>query len=891
MSLNRTIFLVAFASGCFVTQNEVERALDRDRDGFLPVQAGGDDCDEGQPDVNPAAPEICNDGIDNDCDGVPDDDGIGSRIFFRDEDGDGYGVAGGEERSACTRPEGFAELVGDCDDTDPAFNPAVEDLCDGLDQNCDGQPDDDSLLVERFYDGDGDGFGTVESAIFTCQDDAAYVALPGDCDDGDPTVSPAAIDLCDGIDQNCNGLVDENAVSYVQFRDDDGDGFGRDDDSDIYCDALPGFAPVGGDCADDDATVSPVAIDLCDGVDQNCNGLVDEDDVFRFLYFDADGDLAGTDDNVIESCAVVQGFVLVSGDCDDSDPTIGPLIPDVCDGVDQDCDGQVDDDALVTLYFADADGDGSGDPLASVQACAPPSGHVLDDNDCDDTDPGIRPGAADLCDGIDQDCDGAIDEGATFVTYYRDNDQDGFGNPDNTVTTCDAAPSGYIPDAGDCNDNNASVVVPTWYRDQDGDLVGGDESIQQCTRPTGYRATTGDCDDTDPARAPMFTEICRTGIDEDCDDATDCLMPSLQFVPFSGVPDPAIWSIFDTPVGTDAIFTIGNVVGDGSPDFLIVDVDAPWSQVVDGSTLNFLSSSARINGIACTEPHTANLTGSAHEELACFDFAVNGGLKVFRGGASFNTTPIASYTANYSNRFALVSDGPLGPGLWFDVASEVSFTPFASSIGQDAAATSTASVQVDGNPQSLPSCESSGCFVVEASGDGIYVFGGLTPGVHDASEHLAHFAQNPSDLALGVASTTLDVVGADGIPDLALIRFGTAFSIEMIPGPVGSSSTIQAYSHPTNAASAIGLPVGDMDGDGIVELVSNYGSGMVIVHSTDLRDPPWSTVLNGTPWLPDQLVFIDFDSDGFQDILMQASYNVDNPGSYPPLRVLHGNGI
>ncbi|MEZ4323526.1 MAG: putative metal-binding motif-containing protein, partial [Myxococcota bacterium] len=624
-------------AGCFVTDAELERALDRDRDGFLPVQVGGVDCDETRPDVNPAADEICGDGVDNDCNGVPDDDGIGSRLYYRDADGDGYGVAE-ETRMACTRPEGFAELVGDCNDADPAFNPFVEDLCDGLDQNCDGQPDDDVLLVERFYDGDGDGFGTVETAIFTCQDDADYVALVGDCNDADPTISPAAVDLCDGIDQNCDGQIDENALSYLQFRDDDQDGFGQDADTAFYCDALPGYAPQGrdcndadptispvavdlcdgidqncdgqadenalfyqqyrdddqdgfgqegdstiyceavlgyspqgGDCNDLDPTVSPVAVDLCDGIDQDCDGLVDDDDDFTLYYPDADDDGVGALDAPIDSCNPVQGYVRSTGDCDDGDPGISPLVVDVCDGIDQDCDGVTDDDAVVTQYYADLDGDGSGDAGSPVLSCSPPPDHVLSSDDCDDGDPTVRPGAADLCDGIDQDCDGAIDEGATFTVFFRDADGDGAGNASNTRSTCDGAPTGYIATAGDCDDTNASVIVPVWYRDMDGDGQGGDQTLQQCTRPAGYRASTGDCDDSDADRSSLFTEVCMTGIDEDCEPETDCRLHDLVFL--------SDGATFSTPADVQFVEPIGDVVGSSARDFLLYHEDNTVSVV------------------------------------------------------------------------------------------------------------------------------------------------------------------------------------------------------------------------------------------------------------------------------------------------------------------------
>ncbi|MFZ5475315.1 MAG: putative metal-binding motif-containing protein [Myxococcota bacterium] len=97
-------------------------------------------------------------------------------------------------------------------------------------------------------------------------------------------------------------------------------------------------------------------------------------------------------------------------DCDDEDPRVNPGATEVCDGVDDDCDGTVDEGVTVTS-FADADGDGFGDPSSSVEACEVPAGYVPAASDCDDADAGVYPGAPERCDGRDEDCDGVVDEG------------------------------------------------------------------------------------------------------------------------------------------------------------------------------------------------------------------------------------------------------------------------------------------------------------------------------------------------------------------------------------------------------------------------------------------------------------------------------------------------
>ena len=99
--------------------------------------------------------------------------------------------------------------------------------------------------------------------------------------------------------------------------------------------------------------------------------------------------------------------------------------------------------ASTKLWYADADGDGYGSGLDPVEACAQPAGYLADAGDCDDADPNVHPGAAEICDGIDQNCNGEIDEGepADGTLYFVDADGDGYGDPATGVLLC-AAPAG-----------------------------------------------------------------------------------------------------------------------------------------------------------------------------------------------------------------------------------------------------------------------------------------------------------------------------------------------------------------------------------------------------------------------------------------------------------------
>ena len=167
-------------------------------------------------------------------------------------------------------------------------------------------------------------------------------------------------------------------------------------------------------------------------------------------YEDADGDGYGNPD-VFVTDAPPDGYVTTGGDCDDTDPDIHPGAEETCgDGVDQNCSGPADENCI---YYKDADGDGYGNPYNYVMSLEPPAGYITDNNDCDDTDASVNPGVDEvLDDGIDNDCDGLVDE----KKYYQDTDGDGYGDPD--VYQVDTSqPDGYVTDNTDCDDTDALV--------------------------------------------------------------------------------------------------------------------------------------------------------------------------------------------------------------------------------------------------------------------------------------------------------------------------------------------------------------------------------------------------------------------------------------------------
>jgi hypothetical protein len=178
-------------------------ATDNDRDGFGPSE----DCNDNDPEVNPDAVEVC-DGIDNDCSGDIDDvDEPEGAPFWWDGDDDGYGE--GEPQIECDAPVGFSDVDGDCDDTDSSVNPDGVEVCDGVDNDCDGHTDEDDAAdaSDWYADNDGDGWGT-GSPVRACDAPNLHAAKQGDCNDSDRDIHPGMDEACDAIDNDCDGQID-----------------------------------------------------------------------------------------------------------------------------------------------------------------------------------------------------------------------------------------------------------------------------------------------------------------------------------------------------------------------------------------------------------------------------------------------------------------------------------------------------------------------------------------------------------------------------------------------------------------------------------------------------------------------------------------------------------
>ena len=504
---------------------EVDEGFDLDGDGVTNCGPDGDvstlddnDCDDDDANNYPGNTETCEEGSgaeqqDNNCD--PSDDSSARSTWHRDGDGDGVGAVidpvidevlscaspGADFVLALEDPDDPDGWLLDCDDSDPGNYPGNTESCDGADNDCSGDAD----FTTTEQDGGGEADSDADGAL-DCED----------CEDDNAENLPGAVEVCDGQDNNCDGATDENA------NDSDGDGFGCTDCDDtdelIYpgatevcdgadtdCNGFDDFGNPGvaggetdddgdgqteceGDCDDDPATGSNNFTgndEACDGLDNDCSGSPD----FTTTNDDGGGE-ADSDADTSLDCA----------DCDDSDPSSFPGNPESCDGVDNDCNGSAD------FITTNDDGGGEADSDADTS---------LDCEDCEDGNAGNFPGNTELCDGVDNDCSA----GADFITVTDDgggetSDSDGDGALD--CEDCEDGNADNFPGNAELcdgldNDCNAGADFVSAIDDGGGENADSDsDGSLNCA----------DCADSDHNNFPGNAEAC-DGQDNDCNGSAD----------------------------------------------------------------------------------------------------------------------------------------------------------------------------------------------------------------------------------------------------------------------------------------------------------------------------------------------------------------------------------
>ena len=421
----------------------------------------------------------------------------------------------------------------DCDDADAARYPGNVEICDAAahDEDCN-----DTTVGPRDYDSD-----TVTDAA--CCNGTTCGA---DCDDSRRDVLPGATELCNGYDDNCNGSVDEGLL-LAGFADADRDGHGTMTMPQMACPGTNGFSLLSDDCNDAAATIHGGQVEICDSRDNDCDGATDEGTVAVAWYADTDGDAFGNPaGGILVQCAQPTGYVILGTDCNDTNAMLNPGMAERCNGLDDDCNGRADF-RIGVGDFEDDDGDDAVDPACGTAAA-----------DCNDRDPSSYPGAFELCDFRDNDCNGTVDDTTAPRLWYTDADGDGYGRTSDSTVSCTPI-AGRIVRGGDCVDTNGRInpaavddctgipmvdddcnvtvdddTTPTaYFLDFDNDGWGTGAAVLACGMSAGFVTRPGDCAPATNTINPGATQTCTAAatVDEDCDTFVGCDDPDCVAAP------------------------------------------------------------------------------------------------------------------------------------------------------------------------------------------------------------------------------------------------------------------------------------------------------------------------------------------------------------------------
>ena len=885
---------------------------DEDADGYPAVAAGGDDCDDRNPNAHPGATEVWYDGVDSDCDGADD----------YDKDGDGYRRAdsGGmdcDDNAAAIHPEADevwydgidqdcdgaddfdqdgdgVRVDEDCDDTDPDLIVGSDEVWyDGIDQDCDGHDD---------FDADFDGYASAEYG-------------GDDCDDADPFVSPGATEIYyDGFDQNCDGADDYDA---------DGDG------------GWP-VALGGDDCDDTDPDAYAEGTETPDLADNDCDGLVDEDFIVEgdvlitelmvnpSAVGDAKGeyielfnngadpinlvgwtvsDLDGNTFSIADDLVFEPGDFVVLGPNDDP-ATNGGVEIDYAyssglllnNGSDEQVVVELDGAVIASIAYdeswpvdagasmgldpsvTDVTGTGSVDAWCAAETALPsgdlgtpgenndlcPSfdhdadGWTGDEGDCDDADPDVNPDAVEVYyDGVDQDCSGDSD---------LDADGDGW----------DAEAWG----GEDCDDDAPDAwpgAEETWYDGVDQDCSGGSDYDADGDGDDSSAFGGGDCDDAN-ARVSSLADEDWDGLDSDCDGAAD-----------DQVIDEVTGLTLDGPegaqLGAPAGLGAGDLDGDGVPDLVIGSITAAsgagtvWLLAGEDATdsagdlddLALASFSGTVSGarLGVVSPALGDLSGDGVADLAVAGNDLSGGpaVAIWKGGA-------------------LSGDFSTGDAWATLYGADDDDTRLLTQLDLDG----TGVADLAYGDLSWYSSERGRVFVVLddtlSSGGAVSMAGSYDLRVRGAS----------TDAHVGSALAGGDVNG-DGYDDLLLGAYGGSGAAGALYLYLGSAAPSGALDLPSGAALTITGPsagmlgyaapaLGDVDGDGALDLLMSAPGKNKAAVRLAVGDESGTLSFGGSEMVISggdsgsfgvSVALADVDGDGLDEALVGAS-NTLTPG-------------
>ncbi len=653
-----------------------------------------------------------------------------------------------------------------------------------------------------YPDLDGDGYGDLSRPRLHTDPGPLWVADGGDCDDGDSSIHPGASEACDGVDRDCDGEAwDPDGVDAPSwFRDLDGDGYGDATASVPACTQPAGMVSRVDDCDDADPTVYAAGVErVGDGIDNDCDPTTLDDD--------ADGDGVGASD-----------------DCDDEDPSILPGATELCDGVDEDCDGSIDEGAAGReVFYADEDGDGNGAGFAIASGCTPGEGESLSDDDCDDSDPSVHTGAGGLCgDGADNDCDGTA-MGCGLVGNVA-LDQTGL-----TISASDSANDlGRALVTGDLDGDGQDDLV-LGASDSDGSTVGAVRAF--------HRWGPGQWEDTD-STGHVFTT---------------------STVAYLG----------------GALAVTEDADGDGLRDLLIGRTNGAGAVLARGPVVGTLSA----DHLSYALEHSDGKGTGAGEAVA--------------GGGDWDGDGLAELVVGAPD------DGSTGSVAWF-AAPERGTTG-----SDDALATLAGTTSGGGLGAALLVTDLDGDGVADLAagapdaeaGAVVVVYGPVTGAVSDSDADVVLLGEASGDGA-GAALAAGDTDG-DGVPDLVIgapdeDTGGTnGGAVYLVVGPVVSGTLsgadAQFIAEANNDDLGTALCIGDLDADGLGDLAASapwrYSDGKA-AGAVYVEPGPLSGVIDlATPsfralgdtnkgYAGEALACVqDHDGDGADDLLVAAPHD------------------
>ncbi|TDG13462.1 hypothetical protein E2F43_07945 [Seongchinamella unica] len=333
-----------------------------------------------------------------------------TRTWYADRDGDDYGSAN-DSLLAASQPDGYVINNLDCNDDSADIHPWTSELEDGVDNNCNGRID-EGFVDETYYrDIDGDGFGDPAVSRMSRRKPGGFVRNNLDCNDNDAGQHPDAPEVADNRDNNCDGNIDEQLLTY--FRDVDGDGYGVETGSMSSLEPLPGYTTEAGDCDDNNSDIFPGAPEQFDATDNDCDGLTDEGFSTTTYYRDADADGFGDAADSIADIEQPEGYVSNAGD----------NCPSISNPSQADSDGDGIGDACDSFNNLDPDNDGVNSPTDNCPDDYNPS-QADRDNDgigdsCDPVDNSGPGGSAGAC-AVSTEAQSMLDSVNDFRAGTRD---------------------------------------------------------------------------------------------------------------------------------------------------------------------------------------------------------------------------------------------------------------------------------------------------------------------------------------------------------------------------------------------------------------------------------------------------------------------------------------